>query len=44
MTVSFAVIPDPVLVAVKIYDVVAPGAAFGLLIVEELNPLVGLHK
>jgi hypothetical protein len=43
-TVSLFEIPELVCEAVRIYVVVAVGEAIGLLEVEELNPVAGLHE
>jgi hypothetical protein len=36
--------PDAILVFVTVYVVVAAGLAKGLLTVDELNPVTGLHE
>jgi hypothetical protein len=44
VTLACAKHPVAVIVLVTVYVVVTSGLAFGLLIVAELNPVVGLHE
>ncbi len=44
VTLAWAVQPLAVVVFVTVYVVVVVGLAVGLLTVDELNPVVGLHK